>query len=57
MLVKIVTLFLVFMVVMGAIQRAIAGPRARDQRRLGRPRRCKRCGRFLIGRGDCGCGK
>lgn len=57
MLVKIVTLFLVFMVVMGAVQRLISGKKPRDQRRLGRPRRCGECGRFLIGSGDCRCRK
>lgn len=58
MLVKIVTLFLVFMIVMGAIQRALNPNRKigrRDQTRLGRPRKCPDCGRFLIGSGTCSC--
>ncbi len=60
MLVKIVTLFLVFMIVMGAIQRALNPNRKigkRDQTRLKRPRKCPECGRFLIGRSTCSCGR
>ena len=37
--------------------RRLGGPRVgpRDQRGLGRPRKCQRCGRFLIGGEDCDC--
>ena len=58
MLVKIVTLSLVFMIVMGAVQRALNPNRKigkRDQTRLGRPRKCPECGRFLFGSGTCSC--
>lgn len=57
MLVKIVSLFLVFMVVMGAIHKWLYPDRKRGIDRLPRPRKCGDCGRFLIGSGDCTCRK
>ena len=37
--------------------RSIGGPKVgpRDQRGLDRPKKCKRCGRYLIGGADCDC--
>lgn len=60
MIIKIVAGFLVFMVVMGAIQKLI-NPRHKTpldklrSAKLPRPRKCKSCGKFLIGGEDCRC--
>ncbi|MGY6409804.1 MAG: hypothetical protein ACXIUV_02075 [Alkalilacustris sp.] len=64
-----VALFLLVMLLLGGFGklrrwlerntgRRIGGPKVgpRDQRGLGKPRKCARCGRFLIGGGDCDCG-
>ena len=38
--------------------RRIGRPKVgRDQSALKKPRKCPRCGRFLIGSGDCDCGR
>ena len=60
MIIKIVAAFLVFMVVMGAVQKWL-NPRHKTpldklrQTKLPRPRKCRRCGKFLIGGEDCRC--
>lgn len=63
MILKIVTLFLLGMMLLGLIGKfrgwltgrpGLRGPR--DQRALRRPGRCRRCGRFLLGRDSCDCG-
>lgn len=51
-IVKIVTLFLVFMAVLAMFGRL----RFPGQKRLAAAR-CARCGRFRMGRGPCDCGK
>ncbi len=60
MIIKIVTAFLVFMVVMGAIQKWLnPGHKTPLDRlrgaKLPRPRKCRECGRFLLGSDDCRC--
>ena len=60
MIIKIVAAFLVFMIVMGAIQKLLnpAHKTPLDKLRatkLPRPRKCKRCGKFLLGKEDCSC--
>jgi len=50
-IVKIVTLFLVFMAVLAMFGKL----RLPGQKRLGAAR-CPRCGRFRLGRGPCACG-
>lgn len=58
MLVQVVALFLLFVMVMGAVQRLLNPRRKggkRDQTRLPRPRKCPDCGRFMIGTGACSC--
>ena len=61
MILKIVSLFLVVILVLGLLGklRVPRGwlPGQKDQTKLGRPRKCRRCGRFLIGDGDCDCGR
>lgn len=65
-----VALFLLIILAMGgfaklrrwmerASGRRLGGPKVgpSDQARLGKPRKCARCGRFLIGKGDCDCGR
>lgn len=52
MLIKIVALFLVGMAVLAMFGRL----RLPGIRRKG-VRKCKTCGRFLIGKGPCDCGK
>ncbi len=60
MIIKIVAAFLVFMVVMGTIQKWL-NPNHKtpiDRLRgakLPRPRKCKNCGRFLLGGDGCRC--
>lgn len=43
----------------GASGRRLGGPRVgpRDQSRLGKPGKCPRCGRYLIGNDRCDCGR
>ncbi|SDW13765.1 hypothetical protein [Roseicitreum antarcticum] len=55
MILKIVTFFLLFMVVMGAIQKFLFPHRRNMPDLLKRPRKCAQCGRFSIGRGKCAC--
>ena len=50
-MVKVVTLFLIFMLVLAMFGRL----RIPGARRLS-DRRCKKCGRFRIGKGPCHCG-
>jgi len=51
---KLVTLFLVVMVVGAMINRwRIGGPRLPGP---AKPQKCTKCGRFLIGSGPCDCG-
>ncbi|TDS89818.1 hypothetical protein CLV87_3870 [Pelagimonas phthalicica] len=52
MLVKIVSIFLVFMAVLAMFGRL----RFPGQARL-KSAKCPRCGRYKIGRGPCDCGK
>ena len=52
MVVKIVTFFLIFMVVLGMFGK-LRLPGARQIA----DKRCKRCGRFRIGKGPCACGR
>ena len=59
---QIVAVFLLLMLVLGVFGKLRRGggsrlPGPKDQTKLGRPRKCPRCGRFLIGGGDCDCGK
>lgn len=60
MLIKIVAGFLVFMVVMGAVQKFL-NPKHKtplDKLRatkLPRPRKCTRCGKFLLRNDACTC--
>ena len=54
-----VALFLLVILLLGGfgkLRRWLGGP-AKDQRSLKRPRKCPRCGRFLLGQGGCTCGK
>ncbi len=60
MIIRIVLLFLLFMVIMGAIQKFL-NPKHKtplDKLRatkLPRPRKCKSCGRFLLRNDACDC--
>jgi hypothetical protein len=60
MILKIISLFLIFMVVLGMFGKLRFPWRGRlpgrgAHGRLSRPRKCRDCGRFLIGGGDCDC--
>jgi hypothetical protein len=60
MIMKIISLFLIFMVVLGMFGKLRLPWRGRlsgrgGHGRLSRPRKCPACGRFLIGGGDCDC--
>lgn len=60
MLSKIVALFLIVMLVLGMFGKLRLGNRLkgpRDQKSLGKPRRCKSCGRYVLGKGPCDCGQ
>ncbi|MCC5962553.1 MAG: hypothetical protein JJU09_05445 [Rhodobacteraceae bacterium] len=60
MIIRIVIAFLVFMIVMGAIQKWL-NPNHKTpldrlrSTKLPRPRKCRSCGRFLLGGDDCRC--
>lgn len=57
MLAKIALLFLVGMVLVALIGRALFPGSLRLRRdRAARPGTCPSCGRFLIGKGPCDCG-
>lgn len=58
MLVKIIIVFLGCMALIGMIGKALF-PDAfrRVTSRPAKPPRCKGCGRYLIGKGGCDCGK
>ena len=59
MLLKVITFFLLFMAVLGIFgkwRNKLLG-KPTDRKALGRPRKCEKCGRFLIGGGPCNCGK
>ena len=60
MLVKIMAAFLVFMVVMGAVQKFLNPDKKTPldrlrQTRLPRPRKCRDCGKFLFRDEPCRC--
>ncbi len=58
MILKTITLFLLFMALIGMFGKWRAKLTGKPPPKLlGRPRKCKRCGRFLIGGGPCNCGK
>lgn len=61
MLVKIVILFLAAMALIGLIGKLLFPQTFRrvTSRRvsLAKPARCSRCGRYLLGKGGCDCGK
>lgn len=64
MLIKIVTLFLIVMAVLGMF--GAFRMRGRGQGKVGRdtkagdlpgkPRKCRSCGAFIVGKGKCACG-
>lgn len=60
MIIQIVVAFLLFMVVMGAIQKLL-NPNHKTpldklrSKKLPRPRKCRKCGRFLLGGDGCRC--
>lgn len=61
MLVKTVILFLAAMALVGFIGKLLF-PRTfkritSRKASLGKPPRCARCGRYLLGKGGCDCGK
>ncbi len=59
MILKIVSLFLIVMLVLGMFGKLrlrlprIGGLRRTDK--LAKPKKCSRCGRFLIGQDSCDC--
>jgi hypothetical protein len=53
MIIKIVTLFLVFMAVLAMFGR-LRLPGMKRGQDLPKPRRCKSCGRFVLRGGRCG---
>lgn len=58
MLVKVTLLFLLAIVLVGMIGRALFPAvlrRGTTRRRAGKPESCPNCGRFLIGKGGCDC--
>ena len=60
MIIRIVIVFLVFMIVMGAVQKWL-NPNHKTpldrlrSTKLPRPRKCRSCGKFLLGGEDCRC--
>jgi hypothetical protein len=59
MILKIVSIFLIVMVVLGIFGK-LRMPKIRGRRdlgRLSRPGKCPGCGRFLIGNKKCECGQ
>jgi len=58
MLVKIITLFLLAMLLVGMIGKVLyPGAISRTVRKKLSPTTCKRCGRYRIGKGDCDCSR
>ncbi|MBN2629183.1 MAG: hypothetical protein JXR75_01430 [Rhodobacteraceae bacterium] len=59
MLVKIILIFLLAMVLVGMIGKLVfpsALDRMKTKARL-KPAVCKTCGRYIVGKGGCDCGK
>lgn len=57
MLVKVIIFFLLAMVLIALIGRALfPGSLPRIMRKSSGPPRCAKCGRYLIGRKTCDCG-
>ena len=60
MIIRIILLFLLFMVVMGMVQKWL-NPNHKTpldrlrSAKLPRPRKCRACGKFLLGGEDCRC--
>ena len=54
MLVKIVSLFLIGMLVLAMVGK-LRIPGRKPGNRLARPRKCPKCGNFRIGKGPCAC--
>jgi hypothetical protein len=62
MLSRIVLVFLIFILVLGMFgkwRRKLIGRLTgkTPQARIGRPRKCPECGKFLVGSGPCSCGR
>ena len=58
MLVKIVIVFLGAMVIVGMIGKALfPGAMGRLTQRSAKPLTCPKCGRYVLGRAKCDCGK
>ncbi|MBU9697851.1 hypothetical protein GU927_008315 [Rhodobacteraceae bacterium HSP-20] len=61
MLVKFVILFLAAMALVGFVGKLLFPASFRRittiRPALGKPSRCRRCGRYLLGKGGCDCGK
>jgi len=55
MILRVVVLFLLFMLIMGMVKKFFNPEARKKSGRLSRPRKCTDCGRFLIGSGPCGC--
>lgn len=53
MLVKIVSLFLIGMAVLAMFGKL----RMPGKKKLSAPRKCRKCGGFILGRGPCNCEK
>jgi len=56
MLVKTILLFLLGMVLIAMIGRALFPSRFKGMALRRAPKPCPRCGRYQIGSGDCACG-
>jgi hypothetical protein len=55
MMIKVVTLFLIFILAMGIFGKLRLPWRGGRTGRIARPGKCRRCGRFLIGGKPCDC--
>lgn len=56
MLIKVVILFLLAMVAIGMVGKALY-PGTKKNRPLPRPTVCRSCGRYVMGKAGCDCGK
>lgn len=54
MILKIISLFLVFMAVLAMFGR-LRAPKIVEKMKLKKPGKCKNCGNFKIGKGPCAC--
>jgi hypothetical protein len=59
-MIQIVALFLLVMLLLGfgsRLRHLLGGGGKGGRNKLDKPRKCSKCGRFIVGKGRCDCGQ